>query len=52
MPVCKLAKIILRYQDLSKVFKHALAGSTKLLQEKYSQEQEIACSKKKMLLRD
>ena len=44
-PVSELAKIILRYQDLSKLFKIALAESTKHLQEKYRQEQ--PCSSKK-----
>ena len=47
MLVRELAKFILRRQELSKVFKHALAENTKLLQEKYRQEQEFVCSSKK-----
>ena len=43
-PVSDLAKIILRYQDLSKLITIALAEITKHLQEKYRQEQPIVCS--------
>ena len=45
-PISELAKFILRCQDLSKLFKIALAESTKHLQEKYRQDQQIVCSSK------
>ena len=56
MPVSELAEIILRYQNLSKVFKHALAECIKLLLNFYKKSidknEKLSARVKKMRLRD